>query len=57
MTSKQDAHSKVGAEARDSLGDNDQSKPSRISSQKDSLSDGSLDEVSGGRVPPRNDGG
>jgi len=57
MTNKQDANSKVGAESRESPKDNGQNKVSRISSERDSLSDSSLDDVSGGRVPPRNDGG
>jgi hypothetical protein len=57
MTNKQDANSKVGDELRESLKDHGQNKVSQISSEKDSLSDSSLGDVSGGRVPARNDGG
>ncbi|WP_166294590.1 hypothetical protein [Bradyrhizobium sp. 2S1] len=53
MTNKQDANSKPEAKSLDSLKEAAQNKASQIStSEKDALSDGSLDDVSGGRVPP-----
>ncbi|QIG91241.1 MULTISPECIES: hypothetical protein [Bradyrhizobium] len=53
MANKQDANSKPEAEALDSLKDAAQNKAPKIStSEKDALSDSSLDDVSGGRVPP-----
>jgi hypothetical protein len=53
MTIKQDTNSKPEAKSLDSRKDVAQNKASRIStSEKDALSDSSLNEVSGGRVPP-----
>ncbi|WP_338699447.1 MULTISPECIES: hypothetical protein [unclassified Bradyrhizobium] len=53
MANKQDANSKPEAKSLDSLKEGAQNKASQIStSEKDALSDGSLDDVSGGRVPP-----
>jgi hypothetical protein len=53
MTNRQDTNSKAQAESLDILKNAAQNKASQIStSEKDALSDSSLDEVSGGRVPP-----
>ncbi|MBR0706264.1 hypothetical protein [Bradyrhizobium liaoningense] len=53
MTNKQDTNSKPEAKSLDSRKDAAQSKASQIStSEKDALSDSSLNDVSGGRVPP-----
>jgi hypothetical protein len=53
MTNRQDTNSKAEVESLDSLKDAAQTKASQIStSEKDALSDGSLEDVSGGRVPP-----
>lgn len=53
MTNRQDTNSKAEAESLDSLKDAAQNKASQIStSEKDALSDRSLDGVSGDRVPP-----
>jgi hypothetical protein len=53
MSNKQDTNSKPEAESLDSRKDVAQNKASQIStSEKDALSDSSLNEVSGGRVPP-----
>jgi hypothetical protein len=53
MTNRQDTNSKPEAKSLDSLKDAAQNKASQIStSEKDALSDSSLNEVSGGRVPP-----
>ncbi|WP_271565248.1 hypothetical protein [Bradyrhizobium sp. CCBAU 11386] len=53
MTNRQDTNSKAEAESLDSRKDAAQNKASQIStSEKDALSDSSLDDVSGGRVPP-----
>lgn len=58
MTNRQAANLQAKAESLESLKDVARNKAAQIStSEKDALSDGSLDEVSGGRVPPRNDGG
>ncbi|WFU22975.1 hypothetical protein QA649_33575 [Bradyrhizobium sp. CB1717] len=58
MTNKQDTNSKAQAEALESGKDAAHKQASQISmSEKDALSDSSLDDVSGGRVPARNDGG
>ena len=53
MTNRQDTNSKPEAESLDSRKDIAQNKASQIStSEKDALSDSSLNDVSGGRVPP-----
>jgi hypothetical protein len=53
MSNKQDTNSKPATESLDSRKDAAENKASRIStSEKDALSDSSLNEVSGGRVPP-----
>ncbi len=53
MTNRQDTNSKAQAESLDSLKNAAQKKASHIAaSEKDALSDNSLDDVSGGRVPP-----
>jgi hypothetical protein len=53
MTNKQDTNSKAQAESLEGLKDAAQNKASQISTtEKDTLSDSSLDHVSGGRVPP-----
>ena len=52
MTNRQDTNSKAQAESLDSLKDAAQNKASQIStSEKDALSDSSLDDVSGGGWP------
>ncbi len=56
MTNRQNTNTKPQAESLDSRKDAAQTKASQIStSAKDALSDSSLDGVSGGRVPARND--
>ncbi len=56
MAGKQDTNSE--AESLESGKDAARKQASQISrSEKDALSDSSLDDVSGGRVPARNDGG
>lgn len=58
MADKPGANSKAEAESLESGKDAAGRQASQISSsEKDALSDSSLDEVSGGRVPARNDGG
>jgi hypothetical protein len=53
MTNRQDSNSKPAAESLDSRKDTAQNKASQIStSEKDALADSSLNDVSGGRVPP-----
>ena len=53
MTNRQDSNSKPAAASLDSLKDAAQNKASQISkSEKDALTDSSLNDVSGGRVPP-----
>ncbi|MET4175342.1 MULTISPECIES: hypothetical protein [unclassified Bradyrhizobium] len=53
MTNRQDTNSKAPAESTESLKDAAQNKAPQIStSEKDALNDSSLDDVSGGRVPP-----
>jgi hypothetical protein len=53
MTNRRDTNSKAQAEAFESLKDTAQNKASQISTtKKDALNDSSLDDVSGGRVPP-----
>jgi hypothetical protein len=53
MTNKQDTNSKAEAKSLDSLKEATQNKASQISTtEKDAFSDSSLDDVSGGRVPP-----
>ena len=53
MTDEQNTNSTAQAESLDSLKDAAQNKASQVStSEKDALSDRSLDDVSGGRVPP-----
>jgi hypothetical protein len=53
MTNRRDTNSKAQAEAFESLKDTAQNKASQISTtEKDALNDSSLDDVSGGRVPP-----
>ena len=53
MTNRRDTNSKAQAEALESLKDTAQNKASQISTtEKDALNDSSLDDVSGGRVPP-----
>jgi hypothetical protein len=53
MTNSQDTNSKPEAKSLDSGKDAAQNKASQIStSEKDALSDSSLNNVSGGRVPP-----
>lgn len=53
MINRQDTNSKVEARSLDSLKDAAQNKASQISTtEKDALGDSSLDDVSGGRVPP-----
>lgn len=53
MTNRQDTNSKAQAESLESLKEAAQNKASQISTtEKDALSDRSLDDVSGGRVPP-----
>ena len=56
MTNRQDTSQQGQAEPGESLKDVAQNKISSTS-DKDALGDSSLDHVSGGRVPPRNDGG
>ena len=52
MTNRQDTNSKAQAESLDSLKDAAQNKASQISTtEKDALSDSSLDDVSGGGWP------
>ena len=53
MTNRQDTNSKAQAESLESLKDTARNKAPQISTtEKDALSDNSLDDVSGGRVPP-----
>jgi hypothetical protein len=53
MTNRQDTNSKAQAESLESRKEAAQNKASQISTtDKDALSDRSLDDVSGGRVPP-----
>ncbi|TFV49245.1 hypothetical protein E4K65_10055 [Bradyrhizobium niftali] len=51
MTDRQDTNSKAQAESLDNAKEAAQNKASQIStSEKDALSDSSLDDVSGGRM-------
>ena len=53
MTNRQDRNSKAQAESLENLKEAAQNKASQISTtEKDALNDSSLDDVSGGRVPP-----
>jgi hypothetical protein len=52
MTNRQDTNSKAQAESLESLKDAAQNKAQISTTEKDALSDSSLDDVSGGRVPP-----
>ena len=53
MTDQQDTNSTADAVPGESLKDVAQNKASQISTtEKDALGDSSLDDVSGGRVPP-----
>lgn len=58
MTNRQDTNLQAQAESLESLKEIARNKAAQIStSEKDALSDSSLNDVSGGRVPARNDGG
>lgn len=53
MTNRQDTHSKTQAESLESLKEVARNKaPQTSTTEKDALSDSSVDDVSGGRVPP-----